>query len=105
MKYNKLVRNEIPRIIKEKGQTPTCRIAIPGERRNYAVEKLWEEVREYADAKTKEGKLGELADILEVLRLLCKVDKIFFKEVDNARKKKAKKRGTFSEWVILEQVV
>ena len=105
MKYNKLVRNNIPQIIKRKGQMPTCRTAEPSERHNFAVQKLWEEVREYADAKTRGEKLGELVDILEIVRLLCRVDKIFFKEVENARKKKAKERGTFDEWVILEQVV
>lgn len=105
MKHNKLVRNNIPWIIRKKGQTATCRKAEFGERRNYAVQKLWEEAREYTDAKTKAEKIGELADMLEVVRLLCKVDKIFFKEVENERKKKAKERGTFDEWIILEQVV
>lgn len=105
MKYNKLVRNNIPEIIRKKGQTPTCRKAEPGERRNYAVQKLWEEVGEYVDAKTRAEKIRELGDILEVVRLLCKVDKIFFKAVENERKKKAKERGTFDEWVILEQVI
>ena len=105
MKYNKLVRDKIPAIIRNKGQTPTTRAASPSECFFLAKDKLWEEVREYADAKTKKERKEELADILEVVRLLARVEKIPFNEIENTRKKKAKERGAFKRWIILEEVV
>lgn len=101
MKYDKLIRNNIPHIIKGKGQTPKYHTASPNEHFNRAMMKLLEEAEEFSKDKNAE----ELADILEVIHLLCDVIGVLFDDVEELRRKKAEERGTFSEFIILDEVV
>ena len=69
MKYNKLVRDKIPEIIKADKQTPITHIANQKEFKQKLLEKLQEEVGEFL----KEQNTEELADIVNTI-LLAKVD-------------------------------
>ena len=66
MKYNKLVRDNIPEIIKANGEASMIHIAGETEYKEKLIEKLQEEVDEFIKDNSKE----ELADILEVIYAL-----------------------------------
>jgi len=99
MKYNKLVRDKIPEIIKQKGKTPITYIANDKEYWQKLKEKLKEEVAEFLKKDSEE----ELADILEVIYAICDFKKIDKQKLEALRKKKAKQRGSFKEKIILDE--
>lgn len=94
--YNKLIRNKIPQIIKANGKIPTTRILPKDE--------YIKELTEYLEANTKEHKLEELSDLLELINALAEHEGTTLKEINNIRKKKAKERGGFSDRVFLIEV-
>jgi len=100
MKYNKLIRDKIPEIIKQKGKIPIIHSADEDEYWKKLKEKLLEEVNEYLENPIKE----ELADILEVIETICEFKKIDKKELESIKKKKAEERGGFKDKIILDEV-
>jgi predicted house-cleaning noncanonical NTP pyrophosphatase (MazG superfamily)/uncharacterized protein YqfB (UPF0267 family) len=98
-KYNKLVRDKIPDIIRSKGEFPSLHIAAKPEYWEKLKEKLSEEVEEF---KSDES-LGELADILEVLDAIIYYKKFSVEEMRKAKEKKAEERGTFRGRIILDE--
>lgn len=98
--YNKLVRDKIPEIIINNGQTPKTRVLSDDEYRASLLEKLQEEVTEFISDKNGE----ELADILEVLHALAESIGLTPQDIENIRKQKADDRGGFSKKIFLESV-
>ena len=101
MKYNKLVRDKIPEIIKQKGLTPTTHFANDEEYWRKLKEKLQEEIDEFLDKSNEE----ELSDILEVIDAICEFKKIDKDKLESLRKKKSEERGKFKERIILDEVI
>lgn len=99
MKYNKLVRDKIPEIIKRKGSIPITHIASDDKYWQKLKEKLQEEIDEFMKDSNEE----ELADILEVVYAICDYMKIDKKELELLRKKKAEERGGFKDKIILDE--
>jgi len=99
MKYNKLVRDKIPEIIKDKGEVPITHTASDDE---YWL-KLKEKLQEEADEFMRDNDEKELADILEVVYAICDYKKIDIKKLELLRKKKAGERGGFKERIILDE--
>ena len=99
MKYNKLIRDKIPEIIKERGETVVTHIASDDEYLKKLCEKLQEEVKEYLE----DNNTDELADILEVVHALCKTHNIDTEQLEVIRKKKAEKQGSFNDKIILDE--
>ncbi|WP_114556436.1 nucleoside triphosphate pyrophosphohydrolase [Bacillus sp. PF5] len=102
--YNKLIRNKIPQIIKSNGKTPTIRILPEDEYIKEICKKTQEELAEYLEADTKEHKLEELSDLLELINALAEYEGTTLKEINNIRTKKAEERGNFSDRVFLIEV-
>jgi predicted house-cleaning noncanonical NTP pyrophosphatase (MazG superfamily) len=100
-KHNKLVRDNIPEIIKMKGDVPKIHIANEGEYLERLGEKLREEIEEFL----KEHDPEELADVLEVILAFCWTMGKTPDEIDTIREKKAKERGGFTRGIILEYVI
>jgi predicted house-cleaning noncanonical NTP pyrophosphatase (MazG superfamily) len=100
VKYNKLVRDRIPEIIRSEGKVPVTHVASVDEYWHKLREKLQEEVDEFL----KGGSEEELVDILEILYALANVKSIDNKKLELLRKEKSEKRGAFKENIILEQV-
>jgi len=99
MKYNKLVRDNIPEIIKQKGGQSKTHIADDKEYWEKLKEKLLEEVREFMEAESKE----EMADIFEVITAILEYQKIDLKVIIEEQKKKNAERGRFKKRIILEE--
>jgi len=100
MKYNKLIRDNIPEIIKMDGKTPITHIATDDEYRKKIYEKLKEEINEFLDRPSND----ELADILEVIYSISELHNVKIEELESLRKEKAKKRGSFKNHIILDEV-
>lgn len=96
-KYNKLVRDKIPEIIRADGKECEIRIAEGKEKYELLEKKLMEEVDEFLEDKN----LEELADVMEVLFGLAR--EIGYSEEDLIRKREEKKgeRGGFKDGAIL----
>ena len=101
MKYNKLVRDRIPEIIKQKGETPVTHIANDEEYWKKLKEKLREEANEFSANEKDE----ELADILEVIHAVCDFKRIDFKSLEKIRAKKNSERGGFKARIILDEAL
>ena len=99
-KYNKLVRDLIPDVIKASGKECEIEVAQVQERAELLEAKLNEEVKEYLEDKN----LEELADIMEVLFGLA--HNLGYTEEDllNKREEKLKERGGFKEGIVLKKV-
>ena len=102
--YNKLVRDKIPNIIKEKGETPVVRILDENEYKKELENKLYEEYKEVIEA-TGDSRVEELADMLEVIRALAKLENKDLNDIIAIADKKAEKRGAFEEKIFLEKVI
>lgn len=99
-KYNKLVRDKIPEIIRADGKRLKSRVLDDGEHLEALLKKLEEEVAELAEARNVE----EMADVHEVLIALAETLKIEPVELEKVRKNKAAKRGGFQQKIFLEEV-
>ncbi|MGE1008772.1 nucleoside triphosphate pyrophosphohydrolase [Bacillus cereus] len=101
---NKLIRNKIPQIIKTNGKTLTTRILPEEEYIKEICNKTEEELTKYLEATTKEHKLEELSDLLELINALAEHEGTTLEEINNIRKKKAEEKGGFSDRVFLIEV-
>ncbi|HDR7516803.1 nucleoside triphosphate pyrophosphohydrolase [Bacillus mobilis] len=102
--YNKLIRDKIPQIIKANGRTPTTRILPKDEYIKEICKKNEEELAEYLEADTKEHKLEELSDLLELINALAEYEGTTLEEIDKIRREKAEERGGFQNRIFLTEV-
>ena len=98
--YNKLVRDNIPEIIKNSGKECDIEILSDEEYLQMVDAKLDEELAEYH----KEQNLEELADLLEVLYAAAKARGYSAEELEACRIKKQKERGGFGKKILLREV-
>ena len=98
--YNKLVRDKIPNIIKEKKETPVVKILGDDEYKEALEKKLYEEYQEVI-----EDRVEELADMLEIIKALAKLENKTLDDVIEIANKKVDKRGAFEEKIFLEKVI
>ena len=98
--YGKLVRDNIPDIIRAQGETPIISILAQDTYLESLHGKLREEVEEYLE----EGDLSEICDILEVLHAILKARDIPFESVEAMRKEKAMRNGAFDKRIFLKAV-
>lgn len=103
-RYDKLVRDKIPEIIRGNGGLPKGRFAVNDkEYWERLKDKLQEEVGEFIKAKSREEQEEELADILEVLDAMFGLLGLTKRYMVNLQKKKAREKGRFRKRVILEE--
>lgn len=99
MKYNKLVRDRVPEIIRKKGGNPIIYIADKKEYWRKLKEKLIEEIKEF----NKDERIEEMADILETINAVIDYKRFNRRKLELIKNKKAKERGGFKKRIILEE--
>jgi predicted house-cleaning noncanonical NTP pyrophosphatase (MazG superfamily) len=95
----KLIRDNLPDIMRSHGDEPDIRIASETEYRGLLRDKLIEEAREVAvasDADTPE----EMADVLEVVMAIAATLGLTMDELERVRAAKAAERGGFSKRIV-----
>ncbi len=101
--FNKLVRDKIPQIIENNGETAVTRVLNDDEYRKELYKKLLEESNEVINSKTSEETLLELSDVYEVLFSILKLENKTIDDVINEANKKREKRGGFEDKIFLEE--
>ena len=98
--YYKLVRDRIPEIIEADGKKYVCEKLSDEDYLSLLDQKLNEELAEYQESK----RLGELADLLEVMQAVVKARGWTLEELEQVRVEKAAKRGGFEKKILLKEV-
>lgn len=98
--YNKLVRDNIPQLIKESGRNCTARVLTETEYLDALLDKVIEEIQEYR----KSGNEEELADVYEVLDCLVEFKGYEPMHLDYLKLIRREKRGSFNQRVLLMEV-
>ena len=101
--YKKLVRDNIPKIIESNGENPIVRILSEQEYKEELEKKLYEEYNEVLSS-SKDNRIEELADMLEVMIALAELEGKNFNDIQKVRLLKKEKRGGFSKRIYLEDV-
>lgn len=98
--YNKLVRDNIPEIIKNEGKKCDFIVVDNDTKLSLLLEKLIEESNELKESKTAE----EIADVQEVLDSI--IEELKFEKTDILKIQidKKEKRGSFSKGIVLKTV-
>ncbi len=100
IKYNKLVRDEIPEIIKQSGKKCSTRLLNESEHLEYLYKKLDEETLEFQENYD----INELADILEVIECILHFRGIAEDDFKKIKLDKQVTRGSFIKGICLESV-
>ncbi|ACB84373.1 nucleoside triphosphate pyrophosphohydrolase [Natranaerobius thermophilus] len=102
IKYDKLIRDNIPKIIHNNGsKAVTYKLSNPEELKAKLLNKLQEEIDEYIES----GEPEELADIMEVIKAITEnIHEMNFEEIEKIRAKKEQERGGFDQGIVLSEV-
>ncbi len=99
--YNKLVRDRIPENINSmEGRKCNFKILNNDEYLKELDKKLFEEAHEFVE----EHSIEELADLMEVIFAIMKDRNISIEDIENARKIKNNKKGSFNDKIYLIDV-
>lgn len=102
--FRKLVRDNIPDILKEKGMTPYTKTLTPDLATVWLKAKLVEEADEATRANSREKMKEELADVFEAAHALAKSYGITSGEIEIARGAKLKTHGGFTNLTFVTHV-
>tara|TARA_R110001592_G_scaffold188358_2_gene433460 strand:+ start:4757 stop:5125 length:369 start_codon:yes stop_codon:yes gene_type:complete len=101
----KLVRDNIPRLIKESGKEYIVTVVSdPMIMVGWLAEKVKEELKEYREANKKQ-KLEEAADMYEACLALWSTSGLGIAEIAAKAEEKAKEKGKFSDGIILWDII
>lgn len=103
--FNKLVRDKIPEIIKLDNATPIISILSDEEYKKELEIKLLEEYNEVLETKTSTERIEELADMLEVIISLAKIEKITLNDLVDVANNKKNMRGGFDKKLYLKKIL
>jgi len=101
--YKKLVRDKIPDIIKENGEFPIFDILSDDDYKKELERKLLEECNEVLNSSGSD-RIEELADLLEVMIFLAKLEGNSYEDIERTRILKNEKRGSFTKKYYLKDV-
>ena len=101
IQYDKLVRDDMPKIYRNDGVKSNYRVVAGVEKLKYLNAKLLEEVAEYL----KHGDIDEIADILEVLKGIAAHHEVPFPKIEKKAYLKSIERGCFYNGIVLENLI
>ena len=101
VKYNKLIRDKIPEIIRGAGWIPTVRVLKGREFLSAIKKKVFEEAEELIQTKDKKGIIDEIVDIQELLEVLTSEVGLTKTEIKKLQMVKREKRGGFKKKLFL----
>ena len=99
--YKKLVRDNIPEIIRMNGDVCETIILNDVEFEIELRKKMVEESNEVLNSP-KEKLIDELADVLELIKSLADANQLAMKDIENEMNLKREKRGGFDKKIFLE---
>lgn len=103
--YDKLVRDNIPDIIKSNGDDPIYRILEDNEYLDYLYKKDSEELEEVKLSKTREEVKKELADKLEIIKALASYYGYSLDDIIEEAGNKLKRNGAFNKRILLIRTI
>ena len=96
----KLVRDNIPKIIKDSGKSCKYHVADCDEYKLRLYTKMGEELAEFISTPCYE----EAADMWEVFRAICELHQLDLDYIKFVALEKERKRGAFKDKIVLEEV-
>ena len=103
MSYKKLVRDNITDIIQKNGEKPITKILNDEEYKLELEKKLLEECQEVINSNG-DARIEELADVLEVMLALGKIENKTLDDIIKVCVDKRQKRGAFNKKIYLEGI-
>ena len=103
--YNKLVRDNIPDIIKNNDGIPVYKILNDEDYWKYLLIKDNEELMEVKNAESIEERKKELADKLELIIAMAEFNGYTLEDIIEEANKKRNKNGGFKKRLLLEKVI
>jgi len=101
VKYDKLIRDNIPEIIRGAGWIPTVRVLKEKEFLSAIKKKVLEEAEELIRAKNKKEIIDEIIDIQELLEVLASEAGSTKAEIKKLQTIKREERGGFKKKLFL----
>jgi len=98
-RYNKLVRDNIPEIIKKCGEK--CKYHVVTENAEF-LERLYDKLDEETEEFKAKPSIEELADIMEVLEAIARLKKYSIDDIKRVKKEKKAERGGFDKKIVLD---
>lgn len=102
--YNKLVRDKTIEVIESSNRKCNYVYVAPSVRYEMLRVKLFEEVDELACAVQLDSIVEEMADVYEVLGAMLKQLDVPVSRLEEVRKKKTEKYGTYEKFLFLHHV-
>ncbi|MGE5426013.1 MAG: phosphoribosyl-ATP pyrophosphohydrolase [Bacillota bacterium] len=103
--YKKLVRDNIPEIIRKENKIPKTRILSNDEYKYELLKKLVEESNEVLGAREdKKDLIKELGDLLEVIDSAINAFDLNKEEIFTLKDKRKQERGGFDKQIFLESI-
>ncbi len=99
--YNKLVRDNIPEIIHQHGDTCQTEIMTESEFQLALRQKIVEEAQEAMQATTQVELVRELADLYEVVETILQTNNIPLDMLQTEQERRRARRGSFAQRIKL----
>ncbi len=101
VEYDKVIRDKLPALIEARGERIET-VQLAGDALVTALlQKLVEETFEALDAKSGPELIGELADVEEVVRTVCRALHVTPEQLESEREEKRESRGGFDDGLML----
>lgn len=103
-KYDKLVRDRLPDIIRSEGWDIKQQVLSPTAFKKALRKKILEEVEEFLETKDRVQALAELADVQEVIEALVRSEGYTMSELLQAQRDKKKWVGAYEKKVKISSI-